>query len=285
MHIFNSLDFKNILMYCYSMNKEKPINNNIEACPAERTEIILDLIYSRGFLSVRDVAQHLKVSEMTIRRDFDKLDAEGLIRRTYGGAVAEHRAQVDLDFKARQNRRREEKEKVGMLAATLLQSGQSVFLDAGTTVLAAVKYLKNIKNLQIISNSLPIYSELLSYNYPNLVLVGGQVLGLTLSLVGTLAQENISGMRFDWAFLGTAGIDINRGLTHSAMEEIPIKRAAAKSAKKIAVLADHSKLDYSALAFFMPTEQIDVIVTDQPCPQTQHNLEQLNFKTKIIWAS
>ena len=93
-----------------------------------------------------------------------------------------------------------------------------------------VKFLRQMKNLHIVTSSLPVQMELTNCPNINVILIGGQILPHTMSYVGPLAVENIHNMRFDWAFLGTGGIDVDRGLTHSTIEEIPIKKAAAASA-------------------------------------------------------
>ena len=268
------------------MNNTEGFNKNRNGQSAQqRLDAILDLISTSGFTSVTEVAQQVKVSEMTIRRDFDKLEAEGLIRRAHGGAIAEHRTQVELDYRARQQRRAQEKMRIGQIAASLVQDGQSVFLDAGTTVLTMVKSLKQMKNLHIVTSSLPVQMDLMNQPNMSVILVGGQIMPHTMSYVGALAIENIQSMRFDWAFLGTGGIDVERGLTHSTMEEIPIKKAAAASAAKVAVLADSTKFGYNALSLFMSIKDIDVIVTDEACKEVEQNLAQYNQKAKIIWPS
>ena len=109
------------------------------------------------------------------------------------------------------------------------------------------------------------------------------MLNSTVSLVGTLAQDNLNAMRFDWAFLGTGGIDLERGLTHSTMEEIPVKKTAAASAQKVAVLADNSKFGYNALSLFMPIDKVDSIITNQPIKSLPVGFNDAGQKTKILW--
>jgi DeoR/GlpR family transcriptional regulator of sugar metabolism len=264
-------------------NMEKFDKNRNGQSAQQRLEPILDLIYTSGFTSVTEVAQQMNVSEMTIRRDFDKLEAEGLIRRAHGGAIAEHKTQVELDYRARQQRRAQEKMRIGQIAASLVQDGQSVFLDAGTTVLAMVKFLKQMKNLHIVTSSMPVQMDLMSCPHINVILVGGQIMPHTMSYVGPLAVENIQSMRFDWAFIGTGGIDVDRGLTHSTLEEIPVKKAAAASAGKVAVLADSTKFGYAALSLIMPIDNVDFIITDNAVEGVQQRLIELKSVTKILW--
>jgi DeoR family fructose operon transcriptional repressor len=264
------------------MNKTPEFNQNRNVpSTKQRLDTILDLIYTSGFTSVTEVAQQMNVSEMTIRRDFDKLETEGLIRRAHGGAIAEHRTQVELDYRVRQQRRSQEKTRIGQIAASLVQDGQSIFLDAGTTVLAMVKFLKQKKNIHIVTSSLPVQMELMNQASMNVISVGGQILPHTMSYVGPLALENIRNMRFDWAFLGTGGIDVNRGLTHSTMEEIPVKKAAVESSGRVVVLADNTKFGYNALSVIMPIARADYIITNEK-PEVMPSKESLG-KAEVIW--
>lgn len=253
--------------------------------PNSRMEQILDFLSATGFGSVSQLAASLNVSEMTIRRDLDKLETEGKIRRTHGGAITEKRTQIELNFRSRQLRQSDQKDIIAKLAVDLIQPGQSIFMDAGTTILAMAKKLKmdqKPKNLRIITNSLAIQSEFMNEPLIEVITTGGKILPHTLSLVGPLAQENIASMRFDWAFLGTGGIDLQRGLTHSTMEEIPIKQAAADSAIKVVVLADHTKFGYNALSLFMPNDKVDVIVTDCYIDKANEILKTTSKKTKLL---
>jgi DeoR family fructose operon transcriptional repressor len=244
---------------------------------------IRDLIQEKGFIGIANLARELEVSEMTVRRDLERMEAEGLVRRTPGGAMAESKNRVGIDFIARQQENPAEKEQIGQLAAGLVQEGQTIFLDAGTTVFAMARYLRNFQRLQIVTNSLPLQAKLIETTDLEVFLVGGQVRKHTVSLVGTLAADNLSNLRFDQVFLGTSGIDVDRGLTHDAMEEIPIKRAAAAAGAKVIVLADHSKFRRNAFSLFLPIEKIDVIVTDRPIEEAGSRLTETNAHIQIVW--
>jgi DeoR family transcriptional regulator, fructose operon transcriptional repressor len=259
-------------------------NNTKQTISSEhRLGNILDQLSSTGFSSVSNLAIALDVSEMTIRRDLGKLESQGYIRRTHGGAITEARTQIELDYRARQKRQAQAKEKIGKLATGLVQNGQSIFVDAGTTTLSMAKHLKSLKYVRVVTNSLPVQTELLDNTNIEVILIGGRILTSTMSLVGTLAQENLSTMRFDWAFLGTGGIDLERGLTHSTMEEIPIKKNAAESATKVAVLADHTKFGYNALTLFMPIENVNLIITNKKMGDEVEKLKTDVIGTEILW--
>ena len=273
------VDSRPIACYCSNMNIAAE-NGSLSA--GRRAELILDVLSTRGFSSVAALAGEMNVSEMTVRRDLAKLEADGLLRRTHGGALAQEKTQIELDYLVRQKRLGAEKDAIGRLAAGLVADGQSIFLDAGTTVLAVARHLQNFKNLTVVTTSLPVQSALLSAPSVDVILTGGKVLTPTMSLVGPIAQDAISRMRFDWTFLGAGGIDINRGLTHSTLEEIPIKQAAASGAKT-AALADHNKFNYNALALFMPIDEINVIITDQASQSLQTQAANTAAQTKLLW--
>lgn len=229
----------------------------------QRIERILNILYGVDFSSVAKLAEQFHVSEMTIRRDLDRLERDGFIRRTHGGAVLLQRAKYNIDYRIRHQCHSAEKDAIGRLAAGLVRDGQNIFLDAGTTVLAIVKHLHSLKGLKAVTSSLTVQMELLNMPGVEIILVGGKVMALTMSLAGPLARDAIARMRFDWAFLGAAGIDIHAGLTADAVEEISIQQAAVESARQVAVLADHTKFEHNALSVFMPFDKIHYLITDQ----------------------
>ena len=249
----------------------------------QRIERIIDLVSEGGFVSVTQLAKTLAVSEMTVRRDLARIESEGHIRRVHGGAVAERKTQIELAYRVRRERQQREKASIGRLAALLVKEGESIFVDAGTTTLAMVVYLKHLKKLKVITNSPPVQTELLDTPTIEVIMTGGQILRHTISLVGSIAVDNIAAMRFDWAFLGTAGIDVDRGLTHSSMEEIPVKKAAAASAAKVVVLADHTKFGYNALSLFLGINEIDIIISDRKIETIQTQLESGGHRLSVIW--
>lgn len=249
----------------------------------KRQSLIVAFIGKESFCGITDLAGRFDVSEMTIRRDLEHLESEGLLRRTPGGAIPMAGIQVGVGFELRRQVNQAEKDAIGRLAAGLVQEGQTVFLDAGTTVLAMARCLKNMRRVQIVTSSLPVQVELAESNSCDVILIGGTLLKYTVSLVGVLAADNVSNMRFDWAFLGSSGIDLTRGLAHNAMEEIPVKRAAAASASKVVVLADRSKFRQQGLSPFLSVEEIDVIVTDGPVSEIDTRFSEAHPRLSILW--
>lgn len=232
------------------------------ATAEQRRHRILDLLTRDGYESIQALSRVMRVSEMTIRRDLNVLESEGLIRRTHGGAITESLRQVDLDYRARRDQHAMAKRQIGEAAARLVRDGDIIFLDAGTTVLAMTEHLLDRRSLTIVTHSLAVVDRLQGRDGIKVFLLGGEVRSDLMSVVGFQAEEFLGTFALDKAFLGTGGIDPKRGLTHSTVEEIPIKTRAAQSARELYVLADQSKFRKAGMMFFLPTAQIDYLVTE-----------------------
>ncbi|MHB0954892.1 MAG: DeoR/GlpR family DNA-binding transcription regulator [Pirellulaceae bacterium] len=239
----------------------------------QRRHRILDLLSRDGYESIQALARFMRVSEMTIRRDLNVLESEGLIRRTHGGAITESIGQVDLDYVARRAQHAMAKRQIGEAAAAHVKDGDVVFLDAGTTVLAMTEHLLQRHNLTVVTHSLAVVDRLNGREGIELFLLGGQVRRDLMSVVGFQAEEFLASFALDKAFLGAGGIDPRRGLTHSTVEEIPIKKRAAQHARQVFVLADLSKFGKGGMMFFLNPSQIDCLITEGP-----RNAELIDLK-------
>lgn len=227
----------------------------------QRRKRILSVLARNRYESITALSAAMHVSSMTIRRDLDRLQEEGLIRRTHGGAITESLSLVELDYFARRNQNARAKRQIGQAAATLVRDDDIIFLDAGSTVLAMTECLVG-KQLTIITHSLPIADKLAGREGIEVHLLGGQVRRDLMSTVGYRVEESLATFRLDKAFLGTAGIDLDRGLNHSTPEEIPIKKLAARLAQQVVVLADRSKIGRPGMIYFLPISKINVFITD-----------------------
>jgi DeoR family fructose operon transcriptional repressor len=232
------------------------------ATAEQRRHRILDLLARAGYESIQALARVMRVSAMTIRRDLNVLAREGLIRRTHGGAITESLRQVDLDYKARRDQHALAKRQIGEAAARLVRDGDIIFLDAGTTVLTMTEHLLDRRDLTIVTHSLAVVERLQGRDGIKVFLLGGEVRSDLMSVVGFQAEEFLGTFALDKAFLGAGGIDAKRGLTHSTVEEIPIKTRAAQNARETYVLADQSKFTRVGMMFFLPTTQIDCLITE-----------------------
>ena len=229
---------------------------------SQRRRRILDLLARDGYESIADTASVLGVSPMTVRRDLNELENEGLIRRTHGGAVSETLGQIDLDYCARRTQHARAKRQLGAAAAELVRPGDIIFLDAGTTVLAMAEFLSSINPLTVVTHSLPVVDRLSGREGIDVFLLGGQVRRDLMSVVGYRAEEHLASFRIGKSFLGTGGLDPERGLTHSTLEEIPNKKLAARAAGQVIVLADQTKIGKRGLLYFLDIDEINTFIYD-----------------------
>jgi DeoR/GlpR family transcriptional regulator of sugar metabolism len=224
-------------------------------------ELIMDILARKGYQSVNELAAELKVSDMTVRRYLDRLEEKELIKRTHGGAFA-GQDMMEVDFRIRETVYRTEKEAIGKAAFALIQPGESVFIDAGTTPAFLASAINDTKRITVVTNSLVVAHTLENRANVQCILLGGTVHGATHSTVGQMADEGLSQFRFNRAFMGTSAIDLNAGLSQGTFEEIPVKRKAARQSTQVVVLADSSKFDKQVTFLFMPLDQVQMIVTD-----------------------
>lgn len=225
----------------------------------ERQQQILELLKTEGEVKITELSNKFVVTEMTIRRDLERLELEGFAKRTFGGAIPLGK---DVAFLDRSGYMTEEKMKIGKMAAELVQPGESIFLDGGTTTHQVARYLKNGLQITVVTNAINIAAELLGKNIPTIV-IGGILLETTSSLVGPIAAETLSGMAFDRIFLGATGINRVHGFSNSNLYEAEIKKMAIRQASEVNVVLDHSKFGAKELVSFAALSQVKRIITDQ----------------------
>lgn len=231
---------------------------------AERQLAIVTEIKSSFGVSVSRLAEKLGVSTNTIRRDLEKLEKEGIIKRIHGGAVLSDLAGYDLPFEQREVEYREQKDTIGAAASSLVNDGDTIIVDAGTTCLAVAKYLKERKDLTVLTNSVAVATELSSNPSIVVILSGGMMRGLTRSLVGPPAEQFFESVHVSKLFLATGGVSIEKGLlTNPNMHEVPVKKKMIEAADEIIVVADSHKLGYTALCPFAKLNDVHKIVTDK----------------------
>jgi len=234
--------------------------------PSERQQAICSLLQEQGYLTVSELALRFEVSEMTIRRDLKSLASNGLIQREHGGAgYPSNTHQVDDLFFNRLGEAEKEKTTIGNLAAALIQPGESIILDAGTTTLAVAKAIKP-KELVVITNSVPISTILTGQAGISVLLTGGEVRESTYALVGPLARSSLSNFYADKLFLGASGISISRGLSTSNLLESEIKQAMIQSAKEVILVAHSHKFSEVCYHTFAGWDSIHTLITDEDIP-------------------
>ncbi len=227
----------------------------------DRLDKLMQILARRGYRSVSDLAQDLRVSEMTVRRYLDRLEQKSLITRTHGGAYT-GLEMIEVDYRVRETVRQAEKEAIGKVAFSLIRPGESVFIDAGSTAAFLALAVDDTKRITVVTSSLVVAQALENRTSVETILLGGRIHSGTHSVVGPLAEEAIRPFRFTKAFLGTSGINLAEGLTQSTIEEIPVKKLVAANAKEVYVLADSSKLHRDVLVLFLTWEHVHGLITD-----------------------
>src|SRR4051812_10393787 len=180
--------------------------------PERRRDQILAYMSTRGRSSVGELSQMLGVSEVTVRKDLDQLEGQGLLTRVHGGALISGRGRLERFFAAREQEHLEEKRRIAQVAATLIQSGQRIFLDASTTALQVARLIKDREDLVVVTNGLYTALELnFSPDIATLV-VGGTMRPRSSSLVGSFSYQSLRRLRLDVGFFGAQAVTAQDGL-------------------------------------------------------------------------
>ena len=234
-----------------------------------RQQQILEIVNNKRFAGVLQLSEALSVSAVTIRSDLDALEKRRLLRRIRGGAMAVRSARFERHIDVPSQNFTEEKERIGALAASMVHSGETVILDAGTTTLAMAMALPcNLRDLVVITSSLDIAIALETHPGTSVVVTGGSLkkTGRNLqsrSLVPPFAALLLEQLNADCAYLCCAGIDIERGFTNAHFEEVEVKRAMLSASRQAIMLGDRGKIGHVAGAQIAPTDEISTLITDQ----------------------
>jgi len=244
-------------------NSTQPDNNQRkELLPIQRQGLIKDFLVEKGFVSIAELGLRFAVSEMTIRRDLDELEGQGLIQRTYGGAVSSEPVFFEMSFQAKATQWAGEKFRIGQAAAGMIQEGQTVILDSGTTTDQVARNLKNMR-LTVITSAMNVVSELNKHSKIEVLVAGGLLRKGLLYLSGPQTSDFMRTIRADVVYLAVEGVDMRAGLTVPDMYNADNKRSMVQAAQRVVVLADHSKLGRISTSSIIPIEQASLLITGQ----------------------
>lgn len=229
----------------------------------ERYRRILRRLQEKGIVKLQELCTLLEASESTVRRDLADLEERGLLRRVHGGAALPAMSgglEPGMAEKSAVNV--PQKQKIAELASGLVRGGEAIYLDAGTTTLAMIPFLKG-KSITVVTNGLPQMDALLEADIPS-YLLGGLAKKSTKALVGSLALDNLGRFRFDRCFLGTNGVHPDAGYTTPDPEEAALKRRASELSSLTYMLADSSKIGNVAFTRIIGLEQATLIAEQVP---------------------
>jgi DeoR/GlpR family transcriptional regulator of sugar metabolism len=231
---------------------------------SQRRATIAALVAESGAVRVADLVQHLGVSDMTVRRDIEQLAREGLVERVHGGAMAVGgRSSEEPGFSAKSALMTREKEAIAAAAAALVEPGASIGISAGTTTYEFARAVRGVPDLTVVTTSIPVAQLLHESGTPGqtVVLTGG-VRTPSDALVGPVAVSALRMLHVDRLFLGVHGMDARAGLTTPNLVEAETNRAMIETARRLCVLADHSKWGTVGLSTITELSEVDQLVTD-----------------------
>lgn len=253
---------------------DKDVSENQNLLAEQRRALILDEVRRRGGVRVNELTRKLGVSDMTVRRDLDALARQGVLEKVHGGAVPVVEASThEPGFEAKSGLELSAKEDIARAAAALAAPGTAIALSGGTTTYALAHHLLDVPDLTVVTNSVRVADVFHNAQRTSgqrqgaatVVLTGG-VRTPSDSLVGPVADQAIAALHFDVLFLGVHGISLEAGLSTPNLAEAETNRRLVQSARRVVVVADHTKWGTVGLSSFASLDQVDTLVTDAGLP-------------------
>ncbi|MHC1783689.1 MAG: DeoR/GlpR family DNA-binding transcription regulator [Anaerolineaceae bacterium] len=232
----------------------------------ERQEQICSLVENEKRITVAQISSKFGVSEATARRDLETLSDQGKVHRVHGGAIQLRYAPPEKPINERSTIQHEEKRRIGLVTANLIQDGETIFMGSGSTVYEVARNLHGKKDLTIITNSLLVVNELAEKPDFTIICVGGGLRKSEMSFIGHIAQQSLADLRADKVIMGIRAISLEQGLTNDYLPETMTDRTIMSIANELIVVADYTKCDRVATAFVAPIERVNTLVTTSETP-------------------
>ena len=249
----------------------------------ERRKRIIEIISQKKSVLVQELSRQFEVTEETVRRDLEKLEQQGILVRTYGGATLAGENTEEVSVEVRQSINIIGKDLIGMAASELIEEGETIFLDASTSSLSVAKYIKDRKGITVITNAEKVVAELAKSESINVICVGGILRKTSMSYVGKVTETTIlNNFYANKTFISCRGVTLNRGLTDSNEQEAEVKKAMIQCSEQVVFLCDHSKLGKLGVPILASLNQINHLVTDKPLDEEwQEALTQQNINITV----
>lgn len=228
----------------------------------ERRKEIMSLLQENKSVMVPELSKLFDVTEETVRRDLEKLEKEGFLKRTYGGAVLTESTTADLPFTIRQVTNIESKRALGARAADFVENGDTIMLDSSSTALQVAAHLKQKKDITVITNSIHIALELSNAKDCKVISTGGILKNDSLSFVGHWAEKALDTYHVNKAILSCKGLDLEKGIMESNEMEAEVKKQMVAAARKTILIADHAKFDRLSFVKMLGFHEVTTILTD-----------------------
>lgn len=239
----------------------------------ERHRLIISEIKQKGSVKVADLVEKFNSSESTIRRDLIQLENLNYLKRVHGGAVSVQSKLIEKSYEDKRSQNCNEKNLIARYAASLVEDGDSIYIDSGTTTFQMIEYLSE-KQIMVVTNGLSNVEALIEHNIPCFVL-GGKIKQSTKAVVGYEAISTLNRYRFDKCFMGANGVHSLHGYTTPDPEEAMIKENAIKASNEVYILADGSKFGEVSFTRFAQLPEATIITN------IEDNINRYNEKTTV----
>lgn len=260
-------------------------NITLQSAAKERRALILKMLEHKEEVFVGELSKKFHTSEVTIRKDLSALQQRNLVIRTRGGAIRRPIENLNEDTAISQKSmfNFQEKDRIGKAAAELIQDGDHIMLDSGTTTFCIARHLDKFKNLTILTNAMNIAVELMKYQRFNVIILGGHLRINSHSSVGPLAISALRNFSNYKLFLGVDSFSLENGVSTPNMEEALLNQQMIQNAKDVIAVFDASKFNKRSFAHICEPDDIHVIVTDKSLPNgMQSELKKKNIRTIVV---
>lgn len=254
----------------------------MSSCVDRRT-VILQQIEKNDNVNVSQLSRQFSVSEVTIRKDLKYLEKKNILIRSRGGAMKRSLINVDLSIYDRQKQNIKLKEAIGTTAANLIMNGETILLDTGTTIMELAKHLPKKIEFTVITNSVDITFRLAEYPNIKVIMPGGILRRNSLALVGEQTAESLRSFYCDKYFLSADGIDLEKGMLTTNIEEASLARINIRNSKTVIALIDSSKFQCKGIKLIAPLSELDTIITDSGVPSdVLHKIRSMGVNVLVV---
>jgi DeoR/GlpR family transcriptional regulator of sugar metabolism len=229
----------------------------------ERQNAIMDILKKEKAVSIQKLSERFTVSAASIRRDLEKMEQQGCLKRTYGGAVIMDAVNVEIPLAVREVEQREAKSRIAREAARFIGGEDTVFMDASTTTKELTCFLSGIKDLTVITNGIPAMTDLAALDNVNVYGISGNLRKKSLSMVGNQAEAFVGEFWASKLFFSCTGVLLSHGAMDYSDAEANIRKKMMEMCQKVILLCDHTKFDRPALYRICPFSRLDVLITDR----------------------
>lgn len=248
----------------------------------ERKVDILATLDRTERVQVQSLADQLQVSTETIRRDLDRLEKEGKLKKVYGGAIKARMEAWEAPFVQRTNMLAAEKRAIGRYASSLIGQGETIMVDNGTTTIELIRHLQDRPDVTMITHSIPVMLLALELFRGKIIFAGGEIDGRSQTASGTLTEQMLQQFTVHKAFISVGGVSLVEGTTDYELNEASLSQRMMERAEEAIVLADHTKFGKTTFARIAPLEEVSRIITDEGCsPEWIRQISELGVQVIV----